>query len=254
VTSPSVLEFTCSTTVVSVHAEASLSYVRGGSLTYRAGSRSFELVPGSVLVGRPGVEYTCQHPPGGIGSCIAFRFPPELAATFDAGWKTNAVPPLAELTVLGGVAQAAIDGDGDVGLDEVALLFAARMQQVMAERPEDQPAGSPADRQRAVAAALWIDENADRPVTLADGAGQAGLSPYHFLRVFSAAIGVTPHQYLVRCRLRRAARLLADDTRSVTEIAAEVGFNDLSNFVRTFSRAAGYSPGTFRRRLRSRIA
>jgi AraC-like DNA-binding protein len=60
-------------------------------------------------------------------------------------------------------------------------------------------------------------------------------------------LGVTPHQYLVRSRLRRAARLLAEDTRPITDVAFDVGFGDLSNFVRTFRRAAGVSPRGFRR-------
>lgn len=53
---------------------------------------------------------------------------------------------------------------------------------------------------------------------------------------------MTPHQYLVRSRLRHAARLLAEPELPVTEI----GFGDLSNFVRTFHRAAGLSPRRFR--------
>jgi AraC-like DNA-binding protein len=61
---------------------------------------------------------------------------------------------------------------------------------------------------------------------------------------------VTPHQYLLRCRLRRAAGLLADDGRPVTEVAYEAGFADLSNFVRSFRRAAGVSPRTFRKAAR----
>ena len=60
-------------------------------------------------------------------------------------------------------------------------------------------------------------------------------------------IGVTPHQYLIRARLRRAARLLAEEERAITDIALDVGFADLSNFVRTFHRAAGVSPRVFRR-------
>ena len=47
-------------------------------------------------------------------------------------------------------------------------------------------------------------------------------------------------------RLRRAARQLADDDKPVTDVAYDVGFNDLSNFVRTFHRAAGVSPRRFR--------
>ena len=59
-------------------------------------------------------------------------------------------------------------------------------------------------------------------------------------------LDVTPHQYLVRSRLRHAARLLADDEGAITDIAYDVGFGDLSNFVRTFHRAAGVSPRKFR--------
>jgi AraC-like DNA-binding protein len=65
--------------------------------------------------------------------------------------------------------------------------------------------------------------------------------------LFSNVLGVTPHQYLVRSRLRHAARLLPDRDRAITDIAYDVGFGDLSNFVRTFHRAAGVSPRGFRR-------
>jgi AraC family transcriptional regulator len=65
--------------------------------------------------------------------------------------------------------------------------------------------------------------------------------------MFAGVFGVTPHQYLVRSRLRKAARLLSEPERSVTDIAIDVGFTDLSNFVRTFHRAAGVSPSRFRR-------
>jgi AraC-like DNA-binding protein len=89
----------------------------------------------------------------------------------------------------------------------------------------------------------------------------AGWSPFHFLRVFAATLGVTPHQYLVRSRLRHAARILAETSRSVTDVAYDVGFADLSNFVRTCRRAAGVSPSVFRtaargesRRARERVA
>src|SRR2546422_835926 len=87
-------------------------------------------------------------------------------------------------------------------------------------------------------------------IDLTSAARAVGLSPFHFLRVFANVLGVTPHQYLVRARLRRAARLLADGSRSITDVAFDVGFGDLSNFVRTFHRAAGVSPGRFRRAAR----
>jgi AraC-like DNA-binding protein len=106
------------------------------------------------------------------------------------------------------------------------------------------------DRRRAVESALWIDANSYREIDLEEVARQAGLSPFHFLRLFSNVLGVTPHQYLVRSRLRHAARLLAEDGIAVTDIAYDVGFGDLSNFVRTFHRVAGVSPTKFRQASR----
>lgn len=84
-------------------------------------------------------------------------------------------------------------------------------------------------------------------IDLERAARETGLSPFHFLRLFARVLGVTPHQYLLRSRLRRAARLLSDDARPITDIAFDVGFADLSNFVRSFHRAAGISPRGFRR-------
>jgi AraC-like DNA-binding protein len=69
-----------------------------------------------------------------------------------------------------------------------------------------------------------------------------------FLRVLRRVTGTTPHQYLIGARLRLAARLLLDSGRPVTDIAYEVGFQDLSNFVRTFHRMIGCSPRDYRRR------
>lgn len=139
-----------------------------------------------------------------------------------------------------------VAGDGDLGIDEVGLLFAARYLEVVSQRsPTTTRAGS-RDRKRAIEAALWIDDHADQPIDLESAAAQAELSPFHFLRAFRQVLGVTPHQYLIRARLRRAARLLGDEDRSITDVAYACGFGDLSNFVRTFHRAAGVSPGRFR--------
>jgi AraC-like DNA-binding protein len=151
--------------------------------------------------------------------------------------------------VLGELAQQTADGRTSLGLDEVALTFAARFLATVSDARETPPRVSPRDRRRAVEAALLLDERSDEPVTLEDLAATLDLSPFHFLRIFRAVLGVTPHQYLVRTRLRQAARLLATDA-SITDIAYDVGFGDLSNFVRTFHRAAGVSPRAFRKASR----
>jgi AraC-like DNA-binding protein len=148
--------------------------------------------------------------------------------------------------VLGELAQAAADQQSDVGLDEAALLFTARFMELVLDANHVTPRARAADRRRAVETALWIDDNSREAIDLRQAAEQASLSPFHFLRLFARVLGVTPHQYLVRSRLRRAARMLADDTRSISEVAYDSGFGDLSNFVRSFHRAAGVSPREFR--------
>jgi AraC-like DNA-binding protein len=252
--SMSVSDFRCSARAgdppfVERHRCHSVSYVRKGSFGCTSRGRSFELVAGSILVGHPGDEYICTHDHVCGDECLSFFLSPELVDAIGdrAGlWQIVAVPPLPELMVLGELAQAAADGRSDVGLDEIGTLLAGRFAEVVSDRPRKAAAATARDRRRAVETALWIDAHSHRAIDLEHAAAQAGISPFHFLRLFSGVLGVTPHQYLLRSRLRHAARLLADEERPVTDVAYDVGFGDLSNFVRTFHRAAGVSPRRFR--------
>jgi AraC-like DNA-binding protein len=251
-----VIDFCCSAgpgdpSFVEQHGAFSVSYVRRGSFGYRVRGERFELVAGAVLLGHPGDEFVCTHEHVRGDECLSFHLTEELAESVGGGrevWRTGSLPPLPELMVLGELAQAAATGRSDLGLDEAGLLFAARFVDVVSGRARKPPSPGARDRRRAVEAALWIDEHAHQPIDLEQVAAQAGLSSFHFLRLFGSILGVTPHQYLVRSRLRHAARLLAGDrARSITDVAFDVGFGDLSNFVRTFHRAAGVSPRSFRR-------
>ena len=236
------------------HRRHSVSFVRAGSFPCVTPGNSYDLIAGSVLVGYPGDEYLCTHDHHDCGDeCLSFQLQPELVDTLDDNrrvWRSGAVAPLPQLMVLGELAQAPADGRSDVGLDEVGMLFAARFVQQVSGRPRSFARARSVDRRRAVETALWIDANAHEPIALEDASRQASLSPFHFLRVFSKVLGVTPHQYLVRSRLRRAARMLVYDTRPITDVAFDTGFADVSNFVRTFHRAAGVSPLLFRQAAR----
>ncbi|HEV2955931.1 MAG TPA: AraC family transcriptional regulator [Xanthobacteraceae bacterium] len=232
------------------HGAYSLSYVRRGSFGYRVRDEAFELVAGSVLIGRRGDEYVCTHDHVCGDECLSIQLSPALAETIGRHveiWRTGSLPPLGELVVLGELAQAAAEGRSDIGVEEAALLFVTRLVEIVTGEKRAAPPVRARDRRRAVEAALRIEATCDQPIDLARAAKDAGLSPFHFLRVFAHVLGVTPHQYLVRSRLRRAARLLAEGARPITDVAFDVGFGDLSNFVRTFRRAAGVSPRRFRR-------
>lgn len=226
----------------------SISYVRKGSFGCQCRGRFHELVAGSMLVGFPGDEYVCTHDHVVGDECLSFFLAPDLVDAIgdEKLWQAGSLPPLPELMVLAELGQTAADGNSDVGLDEVAHALALRFVDVVSDRKAKPLAASLRDRRRAVESALWLDANSHKPIALDDAAAQAGVSPFHFLRLFSDVLGVTPHQYLVRSRLRHAARRLADDDSPITDIAYDVGFNDLSNFVRTFHRASGASPLKFR--------
>jgi AraC family transcriptional regulator len=251
----SVIDYRCvagpkDTPFVEFHRGFSVSYVRKGSFGCRVGSRSFELVAGSILIGHPGDEYVCTHEHAGGDECLSFHLAPALVEAISYRpdvWRSVCVPPLPQLMVLGELAQTAAEGRSDVGLDELGILLAGRLIALLSGRQPRPAEARPSDCRRAVEAALWIDANAHEPIDLESAAQIFGLSPFHFLRMFARVLGVTPHQYLIRSRLRRAARLLACDARPITEVAFEVGFGDLSNFVRTFHRAAAVSPRDFRR-------
>jgi AraC family transcriptional regulator len=252
--SVSVIDYRCTdgpdvTPITERHRAFSVSYVRRGSFGYRTHGRSFDLVAGSVLIGAPGHEYICTHHHGQGDQCLSFHLAPEIIDAIGGHvetWQACALPPLPELIVLGELGGATADRQSDVGFDEVAMLLTARVVEVTSGRTARPAETRAQDRARMVDAAVWIDAHAHEPLAIGDVGREIGLSPFHFLRLFARVFGVTPHQYLIRCRVRRAARLLAHETHPISGIVLDVGFRDLSNFVRTFHRAAGVSPRAFR--------
>ena len=70
----------------------------------------------------------------------------------------------------------------------------------------------------------------------------AELSPKHFLVAFRNSVGVTPHQYVIRERVREATRLLAARRMSVAEVALTLGFSSQSHFTEIFQKAIGTTP------------
>ena len=95
-------------------------------------------------------------------------------------------------------------------------------------------------------------DHADRcyaePVDVESLAAVAGLSKYHFLRLFKATYGVTPGEYLSQRRIERAQDLLRATNLTVTEVCHAVGFSSLGSFSSRFRAVVGESPSDFQRR------
>lgn len=92
----------------------------------------------------------------------------------------------------------------------------------------------------------------DFPV--ADLAGCCGLSRSHFTRAFKNSMGTSPHRWLVRERVRRAAELLERTDDSIAEIALSCGFCDQSHLTRMFHAIVGVSPAAWRRQRKAGVA
>ncbi|HSB71520.1 MAG TPA: response regulator [Candidatus Methylomirabilis sp.] len=98
--------------------------------------------------------------------------------------------------------------------------------------------------QRAIA---YVEARLHMHVSLDQVAREAGMSKFHFCRIFKGGTGLTFREFLARRRIARAIDLLRDRQRSLTDIYLEVGFKDMSHFSRVFRRLIGQSPSHYRR-------
>jgi AraC-like DNA-binding protein len=109
---------------------------------------------------------------------------------------------------------------------------------------------------RVVRAKLYIDENFASGIDLSNIADEACFSKFHFVRLFKAIYGRTPHQYLTEVRIKKAKDMLANDV-TVASACFSVGFDSISSFTGLFLRRVGITPAAFQKRhiaTRSEIA
>jgi AraC-like DNA-binding protein len=234
-----------------------ISLVLSGTFVYRTERGSALMSAGALILGNAEQPFECSHDHGEGDRCLSFQFEPEVFARLahDAGaprfrFDRDRLPPsrpLAPLTARAGMASARGDSLEEIGLDLAAAVIHGTSNGSRAASPASGDAARIARVLRRLEA-----QGADRHA-LSDLARTAGLSPYHFLRVFKGVTGVTPHQWLLRARLREAARRLVTSRAPVTEIALDVGFDDLSNFIRTFRAEFGVPPSGYRGRPDARI-
>lgn len=92
----------------------------------------------------------------------------------------------------------------------------------------------------------FIEENLDKPISLAELARTAGMSVYYFATLFKKSTGVSPHRYIVWRRVIRASELLRDTRLSILQVSLDLGFEHPNNFARAFRRVTGVSPTRFR--------
>ena len=224
-----------------------VALVLSGSFVTRDQHGASLLSEGSLLLVEAGRCFVCSHRHGAGDRCLSFQFEPGVfeRIAHDAGvrphFADNRLPPLRALSPLTARARTAMTEPD--AMEEIAYELAGAAISLAARQRR---AGSPRHHGRLTQVLRHMAAHSAEPHTLADLARLAGLSPYHFLRSFKAETGVTPHQWLLRARLRDAAQRLATTTAPVTGIALDVGFEDLSNFTRSFHTEFGASPRRYR--------
>lgn len=92
----------------------------------------------------------------------------------------------------------------------------------------------------------YIQAHIDQDVSLSEMAETLNLSQYHFCRLFKQSTGITPYQYLTRCRIETAKQLLSKPELTITDVAFAVGFSNHSSFTRLFRQYIGVTPKKFR--------
>jgi AraC family transcriptional regulator len=162
------------------------------------------------------------------------------------------VDPLLEqlaIAVLG----ALHDGSADDRLyvETIAQLVAAHLARAHSSRTHAAQKGVPLDglSQARVRRLLdYIEQHLGDDLSLEALAGEVHLSPLYVVRAFRAAVGQTPHQYVVARRIEHARRLLVGTTLPIAEISLASGFSSQSHLSYWFRRIVGVTPAAYRRR------
>lgn len=243
------------------HMEHELILVLQGVLRLSVEGEAFELAPGDCMLIADGAIHG-GTPEGCIYECLVFDLERFLAGTTTCGqW-------VALLTE----GEARLEGRFPAGT-QAAAIVSQLFQAMETERPGYElttmgllwqlwgellgqrllgaaEPGPPRDIRRAQAVKnvlRRIRSSYGQPLTLEDLAAEAALEPKYFCRVFRQITGRTPINYLNYYRVECAAELLCTTQGSITDIALECGFGDVSYFSRMFRRYKGQTPGQYRR-------
>ena len=95
----------------------------------------------------------------------------------------------------------------------------------------------------------YINEQLDKNISLAELADLVQMSPHYFASLFKQSTGLTPHQYLTRCRFDRAKQLLAQSNLTIVEVCQQVGYQSQSHFTKVFRQQVGITPKVYRNSL-----
>ena len=239
----------------------SVKYVLQGEETYEIDGRTRRLRAGEFMLVEAGVEFEARMSASdaAIGLCV-------YLGVEDGGREGTRAPlgrgraiagsridPLASLLgnyarllsdrpAIGPALARRIVQEATVGAEDYLATFSNRLERLGSVKHSTRIE----TLQRLERARCFIHDQADRPISLDEVAGEAALSRFHLTRSFAEVFGLPPLAYHRRLRLEAAARLLKSDAISATEIAEQLGYGSLSAFTRAFRQNFGVPPSQAR--------
>jgi AraC family transcriptional regulator len=228
------------------HSGVEIAWLEAGGVRYRIDGSVVDLVAGQVMLVPSGVEHASEFLEGMVGGSLHIDDAsiaqaadaagvgiPRLAALLDAG----------DVSVLG----AMLVGELSRGGADAQLCANALVDAVTVKAVRGLPLAKTSPRDPRVRAAVdLIRARFAEPLDVEEIAACCGTTRFHLSRLFKAATGQSPYQFLLAVRLDEAARLLRRG-RSVTDAAFSSGFADLSRFARMFHARFGVLPAIYRR-------
>jgi AraC family transcriptional regulator len=242
------------------HEQFSIAAVIEGTFSYRGDSGTAVLHPGAFMFGNSATCYECGHEHSTGDHCIAFHFSPayfaEVAASTAGSDRFKFPTPM--LPVMPKLLPWLVRIEARTALAkrlEVEESVPCLMEAVIGAVSDTTPRPvrvSARDVRRVADVVRYIELHAADELDLDTLADVAIMSKYHFLRTFRHTVGMTPYQFVLSIRMRRAAVRLARSFEPVSTIAFETGFGDLSTFNGRFRNVFGVSPTTYRNQNRER--
>lgn len=225
-----------------------ISVVERGRFLLHCRGQSWELGPGDVMLSRPGMEFRVQHPDHDYGDvCLSLCLADASVEAADAQrvWPASRPPVLRAADRIAYLHWALLRAVRDAqGLHADAC--AADWLEALAVPPRTAPRPFRPHTlrwhaERVQTARERLDAEPAAEHRLVQLARDAAMSPFQFARVFERLVGLPPHRYLLRARLRRAAAMLDAGSR-VTDACYACGFNHPAHFTRLFRREFGALP------------
>jgi AraC-like DNA-binding protein len=227
-----------------------LQYTLEGSGRFRAGPRSSEMAlpaPRAFLVNCPSPT-SYWLPEGGSWEFVYLIFGGELAAWHVA--QLNASHGYVFDLPLSSTAVGLLQGTYQEAADRRPLdqyILSSRLYQILMDIYRLQKVTSAIAPNLEHATRFIEQEYANPALTVHDIAHQAGLSSFHFARLFRQQLGVSPNVFLTQVRMNHARNLLMFTQFPIKQIAHLVGFSDSSYFCKIYRRHHRHSPGSIRR-------